>query len=55
MIDDKRQGVAMSGQRIPYARKMKWPKRLLVAFAALLAIAVALPFFISLNDYIPRI
>jgi uncharacterized protein involved in outer membrane biogenesis len=28
---------------------------MLIALAALLAIAVALPFFISLNDYIPRI
>ncbi|MDO8789522.1 MAG: AsmA family protein [Sulfuritalea sp.] len=34
---------------------MKWFKRLLIALAALLAIAAALPFFISLNDYIPRI
>ena len=34
---------------------MKWPKRVLIALALLLAIAVVLPFFISLNDYIPRI
>jgi len=34
---------------------MKWLKRVLIAFAVLLVIAVALPFFISLNDYIPRI
>lgn len=34
---------------------MKWLKGVLIALAVLLAIAVALPFFISLNDYIPRI
>ncbi len=34
---------------------MKWPKRILIALAVLLVSAVALPFFISLNDYIPRI
>jgi uncharacterized protein involved in outer membrane biogenesis len=34
---------------------MKWLKRILVALALLLAVALALPFFISLNDYIPRI
>ena len=34
---------------------MKWLKRILIALALLLAIAVALPFFISLNDYIPQI
>lgn len=34
---------------------MKWLKRILMALAVLLMIAVALPFFISLNDYIPRI
>jgi uncharacterized protein involved in outer membrane biogenesis len=34
---------------------MKWLKRILIALAVLLVIAVALPFFISLNDYIPRI
>ncbi|HEX9851626.1 MAG TPA: hypothetical protein VGA68_01365, partial [Woeseiaceae bacterium] len=34
---------------------MKWPKRILIALAILLAIAVALPFFISLDDYIPQI
>jgi len=34
---------------------MKWLKRTLIALALLLAIAGALPFFISLNDYIPRI
>src|SRR3970040_69100 len=34
---------------------MKWLKRVLIAFAVLLVIAVALPFFVSLNDYIPRI
>lgn len=34
---------------------MKWLKRILIALAMLLVIAVALPFFISLNDYIPRI
>ena len=34
---------------------MKWLKRVLIAFAVLLVIAVASPFFISLNDYIPRI
>jgi uncharacterized protein involved in outer membrane biogenesis len=34
---------------------MKWLKPILIALAVLLVIAVALPFFISLNDYIPRI
>jgi len=34
---------------------MKWLKRILIAFVLLLAIAGALPFFISLNDYIPQI
>ncbi|MBE0625263.1 MAG: AsmA family protein [Burkholderiales bacterium] len=34
---------------------MKWPKRTLAVLAALLAIAAAVPFFISLDDYIPRI
>ena len=34
---------------------MKWLKRILIALVLLLAIAVALPFFISLNDYIPQI
>lgn len=34
---------------------MKWLKRALAALAALLAIAAVLPFFISLDDYIPRI
>lgn len=34
---------------------MKWLKRILIALGLLLAIAVALPFFITLNDYIPWI
>lgn len=34
---------------------MKWLKPTLIAVALLLAIAGALPFFISLDDYIPRI
>lgn len=34
---------------------MKPLKRILIALALLLAIAIALPFFITLNDYIPRI
>ena len=34
---------------------MKWPKYILIVLALLLAIAAVLPFFISLNDYIPRI
>src|SRR4051812_8466689 len=38
---------------------MKWPKRVLVgggiALVALVAIAVAIPFFVSIDDYIPRI
>lgn len=34
---------------------MKWLKRILIPLAALLVIAAVLPFFISLNDYIPRI
>lgn len=34
---------------------MKWPKRLLLALAALIALAATLPLLISLDDYIPRI
>ncbi len=34
---------------------MNWLTRILIALAVLLVIAVALPFFISLNDYVPRI
>ena len=34
---------------------MAWLKRVLIALALLLAIAAALPLFISLNDYIPQI
>lgn len=34
---------------------MKWLKRGAIAMAVLLAILAALPFFISLNDYIPHI
>ncbi len=34
---------------------MKWIKTILIALAVLLVIAVAMPFFISLDDYIPRI
>src|ERR1035437_10194132 len=34
---------------------MKCLKRMLIALAVLLVIAVGLPFFISLDDYIPRI
>jgi uncharacterized protein involved in outer membrane biogenesis len=34
---------------------MKWAKRIAIGFAALLAILLIVPFFISLNDYIPRI
>ena len=34
---------------------MKWLKPLLIGLAALLAMAMALPYFISLDDYIPRI
>ena len=34
---------------------MKWLKRISVALALLLAVALALPFFISLNDSIPQI
>ncbi|BCB27204.1 hypothetical protein SKTS_20900 [Sulfurimicrobium lacus] len=34
---------------------MKWPKYKLIALALLLAIAAVLPFFITLDDYIPRI
>jgi uncharacterized protein involved in outer membrane biogenesis len=37
------------------SNRAKWLKRILIALALLLAIAVALPFFISLNDYIPQI
>jgi uncharacterized protein involved in outer membrane biogenesis len=34
---------------------MKWFKRIAIVFGVLLAILIALPFFITLNDYIPRI
>ena len=34
---------------------MKWLKRIVIALAVLFVIVVALPFFISLDDYIPRI
>ncbi len=34
---------------------MKWLKRILIVLLLLLAIALALPFFISINDYIPQI
>ena len=34
---------------------MRWLKRILIALAVVLVIAGALPLFISLNDYIPRI
>ena len=34
---------------------MKWLKRVAIVFGVLLAVLIALPFFISLNDYIPRI
>ena len=34
---------------------MSWPKRILLALAVLVALAAALPLFISLDDYIPRI
>ncbi len=34
---------------------MKWLKRILIALALLLTIALALPFFITLDDYIPQI
>lgn len=34
---------------------MTWLKRFLLALAASIALAAALPFFISLDDYIPRI
>jgi len=34
---------------------MKWLRRTLIALAVLLVIAAAVPFFISLDDYIPRI
>lgn len=39
----------------PFAIDMNWPKRILVAVAVLIAIAAALPLFISLDDYIPRL
>lgn len=35
--------------------KLKWPKRILVALAVLIALAALLPLFVSLDDYIPRI
>jgi len=34
---------------------MKWLKRILIALALLLVLALALPFFITLDDYIPQI
>jgi len=34
---------------------MNWPKRILAALAVLIALAAALPLFITLDDYIPRI
>jgi uncharacterized protein involved in outer membrane biogenesis len=34
---------------------MKWLKGMLIGLGLLLAIAVALPFFFSLNDYVPQI
>lgn len=34
---------------------MKWPKYLLVASAVPIALAAALPLFISLDDYLPRV
>ncbi len=34
---------------------MTWLKRILIAIGLLLAIALAVPFFITFNDYIPRI
>jgi len=34
---------------------MKWLKRILIVLALLLAVAVAVPFFVTLDDYIPRI
>lgn len=37
------------------APSMNWLTRMLIAFALPLATAAALPFFISLDDYIPRI
>ncbi|MBI1174355.1 MAG: AsmA family protein [Sideroxydans sp.] len=35
--------------------RMKWLKRFVLLLAVLLAVAVALPFFITLDDYIPQI
>ncbi len=34
---------------------MKWLKRILFALAVLLVLAAAVPFFVSLDDYIPRL
>jgi uncharacterized protein involved in outer membrane biogenesis len=34
---------------------MKWLKRILIALGLLLIVAVAVPFFVTLDDYIPRI
>src|SRR5258706_8037726 len=36
-------------------RAFKWLKPILIALAVVIAIAVAVPFFISLDDYIPQI
>ena len=43
------------GQKRKQARNMKLLKQLTIAFAVLLSIAAALPFFNSLDDYIPQI
>ena len=40
---------------MPAKRRMNWLKRITIVFGVLLAILITLPFFISLNDYIPRI
>ncbi len=34
---------------------MKWLKRISIVLALLLAVAAAVPFFVTLDDYIPRI
>ncbi len=51
--DDRTEPTAKPG--FPFQPDMKWLKRVLIALALLLATAVALPFFITLDDYIPQI
>ena len=40
---------------MPYGHPMKWLKRIAITLVLLLGLALALPFFVSLDDYIPQI